>query len=268
MTSPLPVLPVLFAALGAPAGAAARRLLGRLRRGARIPPPWCEIGVALAWAGTGAAVGLGAVPGRWLPALLGVGWLAVAAGTVDLLHHRLPDALTLPALPLALLLLAPVGPVAVLRGAAGAAVALAAYGALHLAAPAAMGGGDVKLAAPLGAVLGAASWPALLLAGTLAALLSGGLAVALLWWCGPPGVRPVRLCRTVQRGTPRRRTPWRRARPYRGRQEQVGPSRSPTGPGRRCRTGAWAAPLPHGPSMLLATWLVTTAVVGGGARGP
>ena len=215
MTSPISppavlTAAVLLAALGLPAGAAARRLLGRLRRGARVPPPWCELGVALAWGAVGAAVGAGVVPALWLPVLLGLGWLAVAAGAVDLRHHRLPDALTLPALPLALLLLAPLGPEVVLRAGVGAVVAFAAYAAVHLAAPSALGAGDVKLAAPLGAVLAAASWAALVAAGVVAALLSAVLAAVML----------------AMRG----------------------------------RGGA----VPHGPSMLVAGLLVTTA----GARGP
>ena len=109
----------------------------------------------------GGRVGVGrvrvpaAVPVRWLPVLLGLGWLAVAAGAVDVLHRRLPDALTLPALPVALLLLVPLGGDG--GGCAGwwaRSSPCAAHGAVHLVAPAAMGGGDVKLAAPLGAVLG------------------------------------------------------------------------------------------------------------------
>ena len=134
------------------AGAGARLLLRRLRRGTRVPPPWCELGVASAWGASGAAAGPACW--RWLPVLLALGWLAVAAGAVDVLAGRLPDALTLPALPVALLLLVPVGGDAVARGVAGAVVAVAAHAAVHLVAPAAMGGGDVKLAAPLGAVLG------------------------------------------------------------------------------------------------------------------
>ena len=220
-TSPLVmsllVTSLLLGALGVLAGAGARLLLGRLRRGARVPPPWCELGVAAAWAATGALAGAG-LPVRWVPVLLALGWFAVAATAVDVARHRLPDALTLPALPVALLLLAPLGAAAVLRGLAGAAVAAAAHAAVHLAAPAAMGGGDVKLAAPLGAVLAAASWPALLLAGALAAVLSGGPAAVLV------ATRP--------------------------------------------RGGRRGAALPHGPSMVLAAWLVTAAVAGSGARGP
>ena len=177
---PGPATVVLLAAAGALAGAGARLLLRRLRRGARVPPPWCELAVALAWGAVGAAAGVGVVPVLWLPVLLGLGWLAVAAGAVDLLHQRLPDALTLPALPLALLLLAPLGPEVVLRAGLGAVVAFVAYAAVHLAAPAAMGAGDVKLAAPLGAVLAAASWAAVVAAGLVAALLSAVLATVML----------------------------------------------------------------------------------------
>ena len=104
------------------------------------------------------------MPPRWLPVLLGLGWLAVAAGAVDVRARRLPDGLTLPALPVALLLLVPVGGSAVWRGVLGAAVAAAAHLLVHLAAPAALGAGDVKLSAPLGAALGAGSWEALVVA--------------------------------------------------------------------------------------------------------
>jgi leader peptidase (prepilin peptidase) / N-methyltransferase len=103
--------------------------------------------------------------------------VARRGAAVDVLHRRLPDALTLPALPAALVLLVPLGSAAVLRGAAGAAVAVAAYAALHVAAPRDMGAGDVKLAGPLGAVLAAAGWSALMLAALAAALLTGGIAL-------------------------------------------------------------------------------------------
>jgi leader peptidase (prepilin peptidase) / N-methyltransferase len=184
MTSSLTSLVLVVAGLCA--GTGARLLLRRLRRGTRVPLPWCELGVASVWGASGAA----AVPVRWLPVLLALGWLAVAAGAVDVLAGRLPDALTLPALPAALLLLVPVGGDAVARGVVGAVVAVAAHAAVHLVAPAAMGGGDVKLAAPLGAVSAAVSWEALALAGVLAALSSGLLAVAVLVRRGRGGAVP------------------------------------------------------------------------------
>jgi leader peptidase (prepilin peptidase) / N-methyltransferase len=215
-SSPLFATFLLLGVLGVLAGAGARLLLGRLRRGARVPPPWCELGVAVVWASTGSAARAGALPVRWIPVLLALGWFAVAAAAVDVLHHRLPDALTLPALPVALLLLAPLGADVVVRGLVGATIAAIAHGAVHLLAPAAMGAGDVKLAGSLGAVLAASSWPALLLAGVLAAVLSAALALVL------------------------------------------------TMTGRGCRATA----LPHGPSMLLAAWVVAAATAGSGARGP
>jgi len=129
----------------------------------------------------------------------------VAGTAVDLRHHRLSDALTVPALPIAFLLLLPLGPGAVGRAAVGAAVALASHVVLHLVVPRAMGGGDVKLAGSLGAVLAASSWSAAVLAAGLAALLTGLVAVAVV------------VGRRVGRG----------------------------------------AALPHGPSMLLAGWVVT-----------
>lgn len=213
MTTTLAILGVL---LGWPAGAAARVLLRRLRRGVRMPPPWCEAGVAVAWGSTGALAGVGAVPARWLPALLGLGWFAVAVAAVDAVHRRLPDALTLPALPLAVLLLAPLGGAALRRAVAGALVACAAHALVHLVAPRALGAGDAKLAAPLGAVLGAASWPALLLAGLASALLSAGVAVGVLAVSGRRG------------------------------------------------GAGWRTPLPHGPPMVAAAWLVATVAAAGG----
>ncbi|GAA1261302.1 hypothetical protein GCM10009609_25240 [Pseudonocardia aurantiaca] len=196
-------------------GWGARVLLGRLRRGARVPGFWCEAGVAVVWAAVVAGWVAGLLPAQWVPALLGLGWLAVAAGAVDVVHRRLPDALTLPALPVALLLLLPVGPGGVLTGAAGALVAAACHAGLHLLDRRAIGAGDVKLAAPLGAVLAAVSWPALVLAAVLAALLTGLAAVA--------GFATGRLAR--------------------------------------------GAALPHGPSMLAATWLVTAWLAAAGAAG-
>jgi leader peptidase (prepilin peptidase) / N-methyltransferase len=212
------VVGVLTAA-GAVAGAGARFLLRRLRRGARVRAPWCELAVAALWAGAGSVWAAGLLPLTWLPVLLGLGWLGAAAGAVDVLHRRLPDALTVPALPVALLLLLPVGPAAVVRGAGGAVVAVAVHAAVHLLDRRAVGAGDVKLAASLGAVLAALAWPALAVAAVLAAVLTAlaGLLVA---------ARP-------------RRVPVPRS----------------------------GGALPHGPSMLAATWLVVAFLADVGAAG-
>jgi leader peptidase (prepilin peptidase) / N-methyltransferase len=217
---------VVLAGGGVLAGAGARVLLRRLRRGTRIPPPWCELGVAALWATTGAVWAAGGLPGTWVPAVLGLGWLGVAAGAVDLRHRRLPNALTVPAFPVALLLLLPVGPAAVVRGAGGAALAAAVHVAVHLVDRRAVGAGDVKLAAPLGAVLAAVGWPALALGAVLAALLTAAAAIATM---------SSTLVGAGARAGPQRG--WRRA----------------------------GQAVPHGPSMLAATWLVTVVLLAPGA---
>jgi leader peptidase (prepilin peptidase)/N-methyltransferase len=190
-------------------------VLARLRRGARVPPGWCELGIGGLWAATAAGWAAGLLPARWVAVLLGLSWLVVAAGAVDVLHRRLPDALTLPALPAALVLLVPAGAAAVQAGAAGAVAAVAVHGAVHLLDRRAVGAGDVKLAASLGAVLAALGWPALVLGAVLAALLTALVAGA--------GLATGRLAR--------------------------------------------GAAVPHGPSMLLATWLVTVWLLVAGAAG-
>jgi leader peptidase (prepilin peptidase)/N-methyltransferase len=78
-------------------------------------------------------------------------WLAALSGC-DIAHRRLPNWLTLPGAAAILL-------VAVVAGRgwpalAGAAALSGVYLAVHLAAPAAMGAGDVKLAVGLGALTG------------------------------------------------------------------------------------------------------------------
>lgn len=104
---------------------------------------------------------------------------------IDIREHRLPDALVLPAaIALATLLAlaaaatddtAPLG-----RAAIGALLLFGGYLALRALHPAGLGGGDVKLAALLGLVLGWHGW-APLAAGAAAGFLLGGLAaVALL----------------------------------------------------------------------------------------
>ncbi|MEV4734317.1 A24 family peptidase [Saccharopolyspora sp. NPDC049426] len=146
-------------AAGALAGWAGRHILGRLRRGTAVPPGWCETGVSLAWA----LVALRQPPGWWLPIPLALGWLAVVLSACDLRVHRLPDALTLPAYPVAAALLTVVAahrPGVALGSAAGLVLLGGTYLVVRLISPPAMGAGDVKLAGVLGAVVGAVSVPA------------------------------------------------------------------------------------------------------------
>jgi len=170
--------------LGALTGAAVRALLGRMRRGAVVPPAWCEVGVAVLWGLPVLGVVLGRVDAAWLPTALGFGVLAVAATATDVVHRRLPDRLTLPAAALAPVALLPLGVGAAGVGLLGALVFLVAHAVVHLAAPGALGAGDVKLAASLGAPLAAASWWALLVVPVLAAV---GVLVWATWGGAGPG---------------------------------------------------------------------------------
>jgi leader peptidase (prepilin peptidase)/N-methyltransferase len=194
---------VLLGCAGLAAGWLVRSVLARLRRGARVRAGPCELGVAMLWVVSG-------WPGAWTPVLLGLGWLTVALTATDLVHHRLPDALTLPAAPVAVLLLVPAGGQVALRAALGAGLLVAAHAAVHLAAPVALGAGDVKLAGAVGAVLGGVSWFALLLGPVVAALLTAAVAVA--------GLLAGRLGRSD--------------------------------------------PLPHGPAMLVSTWVLAVLAHG------
>lgn len=246
---------LVCASAGVAAGVAARWLLGRLRRGTRVRAPVCEAGVGLLWAIVGGGWGGGLLPGRWVPVLLALGWFGVAAGVVDARHHRLPDALTLPALGFAPVALLPVGATAVERGVVAGLAGIAAYGVVHLLAPAAMGAGDVKLAGSLATVLGAASWTAPVVAAGLAAALTAVLAVGVLaatprtgsgWSVRRAGVPP------------RPAPPGRRRRTGRRASGSAPPSRS-DGVGDRPVSIA----VPHGPSMLAAAWLVTGVAASG-----
>jgi len=175
---------LLFGAAGAAAGTTARLLLARLRRGAVVRVGWCEAATAVLWALTGHQLATGALPWWWLPPVLTVTWLAVPLTATDLLHRRLPDALTLPgfiAVATAIGLAAAFGgglPLAA-AAAAGGALLLVLHAGAHLVNPASLGAGDVKLSATIGSVLGAVGWTAVLAGMVLAALVT--LTVGALW---------------------------------------------------------------------------------------
>jgi len=168
---------VLAAATGALVGVAVRAGLARMRRGVLVRAWPVALVLALLWAVPAGVVAAGAAPAAWLPAWLGLGMLVVAGSATDLAARRLPDALTRPATVLALAALLPLGPRAALASLLGAVVLGGAHAAVHLAAPGALGAGDVKLAPALGAPLAAASWGALAVAPVLAA--AGVLALVL-----------------------------------------------------------------------------------------
>jgi leader peptidase (prepilin peptidase)/N-methyltransferase len=118
-------------------------------------------------------------PHAVLPAFLYLGGVGVALAMIDLDVQRLPDTLTLPSYPVALILL---GIAAAAEGAgwpyARALIAMAAlfgfYAALWFVYPAGMGLGDVKLSGVIGLYLGWLSWGALVV-GAFSAFLVGAV---------------------------------------------------------------------------------------------
>ncbi|NUT48798.1 MAG: prepilin peptidase [Saccharothrix sp.] len=155
------------------AGALGAGVLRRLPRGADVPWLWCAAATAVLW-----FVAWALAPPHWLPVPLLVAWLGVPLAATDLRHRRLPDALTLPAYPAVGVVLWWCG-ADLWKALAGCLVFGGAHLLVRLLAPTSMGGGDVKLAGPLGAVLASVSWLALPAAAVLAS------AVTLLlsrWW--------------------------------------------------------------------------------------
>jgi leader peptidase (prepilin peptidase) / N-methyltransferase len=154
---------------GALAGVVVRVALARMRRGVLVPVVPCAVALAVLWAVPCGLVAGGVVATAWLPAWLGLGVLVVGASAADLAAQRLPDALTRPATVLALVSVLPLGLPATGAGLLGGVLLSGAFAAVHLAAPRALGAGDVKLAPAVGVPLAAASWAAPAVAPVLAA---------------------------------------------------------------------------------------------------
>jgi leader peptidase (prepilin peptidase)/N-methyltransferase len=148
---------------------------GRCRRcGARIDPRHPAIELAAAMLG---AVALAAHPGLLGPVTALFGWWLLLIAILDLEHHWLPDALTLPLIPLGLLAAwAGFGPPPVERAAGAAigwaALALIAWLYLRLRGREGMGGGDPRLLGALGAWVGAWQLPVILLGAGLLGLVA------------------------------------------------------------------------------------------------
>lgn len=163
MTWPALLAALLGAGVGAAAAWAGRRALARLRRGVALRAPVLEIAGAVV---TGLGVGL-AWPAPTVGLVAWAGLLAVVLSAVDIAVHRLPDALTLPAVPITAVLVLGTWAVAPSSGdpmtaLVAGVVATALFAGLAVAAPRAMGRGDVKLVPSLALLTGYLSFPAVL----------------------------------------------------------------------------------------------------------
>jgi leader peptidase (prepilin peptidase) / N-methyltransferase len=180
---------VVGGVVGSGAGWSGRWLLGRIRRGVRVPKPWCEVAVAVVWATVVGRAAVGGLPLWWSAVPLLLGWLAVLLTACDVLVARLPDALTLPAYPVAAVVLGFAGfcgrrPELLFGAVAGAVVFAGTYALVRLVSAASLGPGDVKLAGTLGAAVGAVSVSAVLVSMLAAALLT----LVSAWRMRRPGV--------------------------------------------------------------------------------
>jgi leader peptidase (prepilin peptidase) / N-methyltransferase len=143
------------AVIGAVVGGLGRALLRKLKRGTVLPLGPLEISGAIVTA-VGAVVAWGD-PVLFL--VVPTGWFALLTSAVDARHHRLPDALTLPAIPLAAVLVALTwwrypSSGSLLIAAVVAVVVWAVFALVATVSPNAMGRGDVKLVPSLALATG------------------------------------------------------------------------------------------------------------------
>ena len=137
--------------------------------------PLVELATGALFAGFAVKFGWHAV----LPAYLYLAAVGIALALIDFDHHRLPDALTLPSYPVALVLLGVAavvedGHTPFLRAVWGLLALFGFYALMWLVYPAGMGLGDVKLSGVLGLYLGWLGWGSLAV-GAFSAFVLGGL---------------------------------------------------------------------------------------------
>jgi leader peptidase (prepilin peptidase) / N-methyltransferase len=113
------------------------------------------------------------------------GALGVALVAIDIAVQRLPDALTLPAYPILITLLAGAAIAghdfdALLRALLGGLCLAGLYLVLALVQPGQLGGGDIKFAGVAGLALGWLGWPVLILGAALGFVLCAAASLALL----------------------------------------------------------------------------------------
>lgn len=131
--------------------------------------------VVAALVGLLAGVALGAPP-LACAALVAAALLLAVAVVIDVRERRIPNAWTYPATGGALLLAAVCGPSTFIASLAGLALAGGLLGFLSMVGRGAIGMGDVKLAATVGALVGPAGAATFLVAGSAA----GGI-LAIAW---------------------------------------------------------------------------------------
>lgn len=141
--------------------------------------------VELATAGLFVAFGARFGPHSALPAFLYLAGVGIALALIDIDVQRLPDLLTLPSYPVALVLL---GIAAGAEGAGwsysraliGMAALFGFYAALWFVYPAGMGLGDVKLSGVLGLYLGWLGWAALVVGAASAFLVGAVVSISIV----------------------------------------------------------------------------------------
>jgi leader peptidase (prepilin peptidase)/N-methyltransferase len=164
-------------------------LRGRCRNcGTRISAryPLVELATALLFAGFAIRFG----PHVVLVAYLYLAAVGLALAMIDFDHKRLPDVLTLPSYPVALVLLGLAavldhrGHTPFLRAVLAGAALYAFYEVIGFIQPRGMGGGDIKLSGVLGLYLGWLGWGEVVVGAFSAFLIGGVVSIVLVLFAG------------------------------------------------------------------------------------